>query len=98
MPKLDDQIATLQEKLTQLKARQQRLDARKQAVEAQRQRKADTRRKILLGGVLLGKVRAGEISQEQLHAWLDPALTRTQDRALFELAATPDNTDRSADN
>jgi hypothetical protein len=87
MPKLDDQISTLQEKLTQLKARQQRLDARKKAVEAQRERKADTRRKILLGGVLLAKVRAGEVSQEQLRAWLDPALTRAQDRALFELPA-----------
>jgi hypothetical protein len=86
MPKLDDQISTLQEKLTRLKARQQRLDARRKAVAAQRERKADTRRKILLGGVLLAKVRGGEISQEQLRAWLDPALIRAQDRALFELA------------
>jgi chromosome segregation ATPase len=87
MPKLDEQISTLQEKLTQLKARQQRLEARKRAVETRRERRADTRRKILLGGVLLAKVRAGEISQEQLRAWLDPALTRTQDRTLFELPA-----------
>ena len=87
MPKLDEQISTLQEKLTQLKARQQRLEARKKAVESHRERKADTRRKILLGGVLLAKVRAGEISQEQLRSWLDPALTRPQDRALFGLAA-----------
>jgi len=87
MPKLDDQISTLQERLAQLKARQQRLEARQRAVESQRERKADTRRKILLGGVLLAKVRAGEISQEQLRAWLDPALTRAEDRALFELVA-----------
>ena len=85
MPQHDDQIATLQERLTQLKARQQRLEARKRAVETQRERKADTRRKILLGGVLLAKVRARGIPVDQLHAWLDPALTRADDRALFNL-------------
>src|ERR1700693_2208608 len=50
MPKLDDQISTLQEKLTQLKLRQQRLDARKRAIDALRERKAATRRKIMVGG------------------------------------------------
>ena len=92
MAKLDDQISTLQDRLKQLKGRQQRLEARKRAAEAQRERKADTRRKILLGGVLLDKVRAGEIPREQLLAWLEPALTRAEDRELFELptrTATP---------
>jgi hypothetical protein len=85
MPKLDDQIATLQEKLTQLKLRQQRLDARKRAIEGLRERKAATRRKILVGGVVLAKVQEGEIDQEQFRGWLDQALTRADDRALFGL-------------
>jgi hypothetical protein len=46
MPKLDDQISTLQEKLQLLKLRQQRLDARKRAAEALRERKAETRSKV----------------------------------------------------
>jgi large subunit ribosomal protein L7/L12 len=85
MPKLDDQISTLQEKLTQLKLRQQRLDARKRAVEALRERKATTRRKILVGGIVLAKVQQGEIDNEQFRGWLDQALTRADDRALFGL-------------
>lgn len=85
MPKLDDQISTLQEKLTQLKLRQQHLDARKRAVDALRERKAETRRKILVGGVVLAKVQQGEIDKEQFRGWLDQALIRADDRALFDL-------------
>jgi hypothetical protein len=85
MPKLDDQISTLQEKLTQLKLRQQRLDARKRAVDALRERKATTRRKILVGGIVLAKVERGEIDNEQFRGWLDQALTRADDRTLFGL-------------
>jgi hypothetical protein len=85
MPKLDDQISTLQEKLTQLKLRQQRLDARKRAVDALRERKATTRRKILVGGIVLAKVERGEIDNEQFRGWLDQTLTRADDRALFGL-------------
>jgi hypothetical protein len=85
MPKLDDQISTLQEKLQQLKLRQQRLDARKRAGEALRERKAATRRKILVGGVVLAKVQQGEIDREQYLGWLNQVLTRTDDRALFGL-------------
>jgi large subunit ribosomal protein L7/L12 len=85
MPKLDDQISTLQEKLTQLKLRQQRLDARKRAVDALRERKAMTRRKILVGGIVLTKVQQGEIDNELFRGWLDRALTRADDRALFGL-------------
>lgn len=85
MPKLDEQISTLQEKLTQLKLRQQRLDARKRAIDALRERKAATRRKILVGGMVLTKVQRGEIDEEQFRGWLDQALTRADDRALFGL-------------
>src|SRR5271156_447582 len=88
MPKLDDQISTLQERLNQLKLRQQRLDARKRATEAQRERKAETRRKILVGGIVLARFRKGEIDGEQFRGWLDDALTRADDRALFDLSPT----------
>jgi hypothetical protein len=48
-----------------------------------RPRKADTRRKILLGAIVLAKVEQGEFAQDRLRAWLDGALTRPDDRALF---------------
>ena len=89
MPKLDDQISTLQEKLLQLKLRQQRLDARKQAVQAQRERKALTRRRILVGGIVLSKVERGEIDSDLFRSWMDEALQRADDRSLFGLPEKP---------
>jgi hypothetical protein len=85
MPKLDEQISTLQNRLTQLKLRQQRSDARKHALEAQRERKLETRRRILVGALVIAKAKEGEFDPNQLRAWLDRALTRTDDRALFNL-------------
>jgi len=49
MSKLEDQISTLQSKLTQLKVRQQRIDARTRALASRRTRKDDTRRKFWWG-------------------------------------------------
>ena len=85
MPKLDDQISTLQQRLQQLKLRQQRIDARKRAVADDRERKAQTRRKILVGALVLEKVQQGEMDKNKLLAWLDEALTRPTDRRLFDL-------------
>ena len=89
MPKLDEQISTLQGKLSQLKLRQQRLDARKRAVSAQRERKLAIRRQILVGGIILAKVEQGEFGRRQFQLWLDQALARADDRALFGLSPRP---------
>ena len=86
MPKLDQQIATLEDKLKTLKVRQQRIEARQRAIAAQRERKLETRRRILVGGVVLAKVKDGSIAESELKRWLDAALTRADDRALFGLA------------
>lgn len=85
MPKLDDQISTLQEKLNQLKLREQRIAARRQAIAAQRERKAQTRRKILVGTIVMARTQQGELDPKLLLAWLDQALNRADDRALFDL-------------
>ena len=85
MPKLDEQISTLQERLKQLKLRQQRSDARRRAVEAQREKKAETRRQFVAGAVILAKVREGLLPEIQFRSWLDEVLTRPDDRALFDL-------------
>jgi len=85
MPKLDDQISTLQERLKQLKLRQQRIDARKRAIETLRERKAETRRQFVVGSVILAKVQEGVLDPMQLRDWLNQTLTRRDDRALFHL-------------
>lgn len=83
--KLDARILTLEQKLQQLKVRQQRITARKAALASGRARKEDTRRKILVGAVILAKVEQGDFDERQLRRWLDKALTRPDDRALFNL-------------
>jgi hypothetical protein len=87
MAKLDERISSLEEKLKQLKARQLKETARRRTIESKRARKADTRRKILVGAIVLAKIDQGEFDQAKLHGWLDVALTRPDDRALFDLPA-----------
>jgi hypothetical protein len=87
IPKLDEQISTLEEKLKQLKLRHQRIEARKKAIETRRERKADTRRKILIGAVVMAKIEQKVMDEKLLRGWLDQALTRADDRALFNLPA-----------
>jgi hypothetical protein len=84
--KLDERIETLETKLQQLKVRQQRIAARRAALLSSRARKDDTRRKILVGAVILAKVEQGDFDERQLKRWLDKALTRADDRALFGLS------------
>jgi hypothetical protein len=71
----------------QLKARQQRIEARRRSIESRRVRRDDTRRKILVGAVVLAKVEQGVLADSVLRGWLDGALERADDRALFDLAA-----------
>jgi len=83
--KLDDQIALAEERLKTLKLRSKQIEARRAAQRAARDKKVETRRRILVGAVVLARVRDGSMKEEELRAWLDPVLTRTEDRALFGL-------------
>jgi hypothetical protein len=79
-------IDALEERLKQLKVKQQRMEARRRSLESRRVRRDETRRKILVGAIVLAKVERGEIEESTLQGWLEPALTREEDRALFGLA------------
>ena len=87
MPKVSEKerIAALEAKLKQLKVVQQRKDARARSVEARRSRREEMRRKFLVGAVVLAKVEEGFIEEKTLQVWLDPALEKAEDRALFGL-------------
>ena len=50
---LDQKIAKQEERLKQLKAQKQAIEAREKAKQKEQDRKDDTRRKILLGSMLL---------------------------------------------
>lgn len=84
-----DKLAELLEKEAQLKARIQALKQRESADE----RKKDARRKILIGGAIIAKVKRGEWHQQQLVDLLDGELKADRDRELFglpKIAQKPD--------
>ena len=78
-------IAELEAKLRELKERQQAVEARRRTLESRRERKADTRRKILVGALVLVKVEHGEMDRALLQRWLEQGLVRDDDRGLFGL-------------
>jgi len=75
------QLAKLKQQQEQLKARIQTLEA----AEKTRERKKDVRRKILLGALMLERLKAGDARAGTLKAELDEYLVRDNDRALFDL-------------
>lgn len=89
MTKALSKLERLREKQRQIEAQISDLAAREKAED----RKKDTRRKILIGGVILAHFRRGEFSKEQLTDLLDKGLSADRDRALFDFlpdrSATP---------
>jgi hypothetical protein len=83
---VDAKLEEKRVKLAQLKARQQLVENRLRYVAAKQARREDTRRKILIGAVILAKIERGEFDEKRLRAMLDEALTRADDRALFGLS------------
>jgi hypothetical protein len=64
---------------------EERIKAREQRLAELKARQDGTRRKILVGAILLARVDQGRFSEAELRKWLDEALTRKDDRALFGL-------------
>jgi hypothetical protein len=80
MPKVD-----LEAQLMRLGGQEQRKEERARTTAAKKSRGEELRRKILAGAVLLAKVEAWEFEEATLKAWMDGALSRPEDRALFGL-------------
>ena len=84
--KIQHQIQALKEQLKKEKAKQNA-----------RQRKTDTRKKILLGAMLMHWVDTGQFNEADLLEGLDKFLTRDSDRVLFGLSSkSNDTTSQSA--
>lgn len=83
--KAEEAVKAAKEKLKQAKSLKQKQEAKKRTEDAKAKRAADTRRKILVGQAILAKVERAEWPKDKLLAMLDTALTRPDDRALFDL-------------
>lgn len=74
-------LDALTEKRDQINAQIQAIKAREKA----QQRKDDTRRKVLIGSVVLQMLKTGEMPEERLIKILDKHLNKQRDRELFDL-------------
>ncbi len=78
---MSKRLEQLLKKREELSAQIQKIRAR----EATQKRKEDTRRKILLGALVMEMMSKGELDRDKLMKRLDGFLTREIDRKLFEL-------------
>lgn len=86
-PRGGDKVAE-ESKLERLTGRLAQVEAkirREQALESKTERKRDTRRKILLGAILLKEVEKPDYPNGWLQTFVDPFLNRDDDRELFGL-------------
>jgi len=75
-------------KLEKLKQQQEKIKAQIQKEEAKKKiqnRKFDTRRKILIGAVVMERMKKDRALSEKVKKILTESLTRDNDRKLFEL-------------
>jgi glutamyl-tRNA reductase len=85
---IEEKLAALKEKTKQLQAQKQRQDARQRAKNSKEERARDTRKKILVGALVLAKVEKGESIPPHLPDLIKD-LTRDDDRSLFGLPPLP---------
>ena len=77
-----------QEKLNDLKLKRDLIEAKIKALQAKdsaQKRKDETRRKILIGGMILHKVKNNEMEESELIQMMDHYLESKRDRVLFNL-------------
>ena len=93
MPTIDEKIAEIEEqakkKIKQLKAKKELLEARKVQALIKGKRSNNTRRKILAGAMTLEISERDQEARQRFIKQMDKYLTRTDDRALFDLPPLP---------
>lgn len=86
MSKAEERLVKLEEQRARINAEIQRVRARGQ----QQKRKDDTRRKVLIGSMVLAKIGEDQWwTDEQLTALMDHYLNRDNDRQMFGLEPRP---------
>lgn len=81
---LNEKIEKQLERLNQLKAQKQAIEAREKKKISEQQRKEETRKKILLGSLMLKKMK-DETEKKKILDELNEYLTEDRDRQLFDL-------------
>lgn len=89
MSALDAKIEAAEQRLKQLKEQAKKRKQAEAAKSRAKARKDDTRRKILIGSMYLDNIKENGENKNRLLTALDNYLTRDDDRALFDLPASP---------
>ena len=82
---MEDRIQAAEERLRKLKAQNARAKARVRTARSRTARREETRRKFLVGAVVLARVEKDQLEMSVLRQWMDGALERDEDRKLFGL-------------
>ena len=85
-----NRIKELEQKKKQLEARIQKL----KAAESAKKRKEDTRKKILLGAMVIKLIDNGYWSKEEIYQQPDEFLDKDLDRQLFGLSELDKNSEK----
>ena len=91
MATIDERIASLELKLQQEKAKRSQIEARKRSAAKKKQHAEDTRRKILVGAMVLNTVDAGTWPRDKMISMLNATLTLYNDLALLGMAPLSKN-------
>jgi large subunit ribosomal protein L7/L12 len=78
--------------IEQLKAKQEKIEQKKLNALMKTDRARETRRKILAGSLIIKIMENDEAAKTRFMNQLDKYLTRTDDRALFNLKLLPEKT------
>lgn len=84
--KLDQLLRKQEELKAQIRQEKNKLD--------QQERKNDTRRKILLGALMIDMMKKGELDEKKIMKQLDSFLTKDIDRKLFNFSTVEKNIQR----
>ena len=89
---MNKRLGELLKKREQLNAQIQKIRAR----EASKKRKEDTRRKILLGALVMEMMQRGELDRKVILTRLEQFLTRDIDRRLFDFSVDKNSKDKES--
>ena len=78
---MSDRVEALKKKRDQINAQLKAIDAR----EKSKQRKLDTRRKVLIGGVVLKMLKNGEMPKERLATFLSKHLDEKNKKVFGDI-------------
>lgn len=83
---MSDKIWAAEERLAKLKAEKRKTDVSQKALGRKAGRAADTRKKYLLGAVVMANMAEGNLDKAAIYKLLESGLVKNADRALFDLA------------